>query len=326
LQTSGLFRDLAADTVTSPSNETSLVISGAELPSVRLSPDVALALSRQSGMPEVSGAVKYENRNFRGLGQRLLCELSHNANSLFDGTSSPPAYSLFWSDCNIGEGNIGINAFLSADNIALDAHDSTSPNRLYSDRSHSDKSRLVKAGMAFDRRYPMGRAGQGAALSVRSEPYVMQVTPEAGPGYGLAYGSGRHSRYGLVGAKHSLSVKALGAAPFAAQLGVDIGYRSAGPGAGDRRRPEAVYSACTASCKLALPDVTAERQVAAAAAVLDKPLRFARRMFGYQPKPASDNETHIDLNDRPAHITSLLTFMTSWFVNLFLFLFLITYR
>ena len=55
---SGLYYNLSANIVMSDDNTSHIEVSGWELPSVRLTPDVAVAVSRQTGMPEFAGSVR----------------------------------------------------------------------------------------------------------------------------------------------------------------------------------------------------------------------------------------------------------------------------
>lgn len=100
IQRCGLFSNLTAR-VLEETGQVRLNITGIELPAITISPEVSVAASLER--PEMSGGIKFVNKNFRGLGERLNIVFAKKE-GIEDGTDTlSPNIKVLWTDNSIGK-------------------------------------------------------------------------------------------------------------------------------------------------------------------------------------------------------------------------------
>ncbi len=100
LQSSGLYQNLTAKFY-ERNGVLSLNISGYELPSVKISPEIEMKASLKN--PEIVGGILYEDNNFLGLGQKFEFLFTKSESSDHSSFNLDPHINIKWTDLHIGE-------------------------------------------------------------------------------------------------------------------------------------------------------------------------------------------------------------------------------
>jgi hypothetical protein len=101
IQSSKLFSNLTADAVVQDDTTMRVFVSGNELPSRILTPEVSARM--EGTTPVVDGTIRYVDKNFNGLGQRLMLALAGrekvtSKTAAFQDLSTDPIHECEWED------------------------------------------------------------------------------------------------------------------------------------------------------------------------------------------------------------------------------------
>ena len=123
LQSCGLFKDLTAKGRTDPkSGDVYLEVSGKELPSLKITPEIAVGASLES--PEATGGISLEDINFMGMGQNLEVMVAKKEGQQIGVAELPAGIKIKWKDSNVYQES-KVSAGYDEDHLFVDALDQT---------------------------------------------------------------------------------------------------------------------------------------------------------------------------------------------------------